>query len=148
MPFRTPKYAQALRVIGQHLEEMGVKAFDIKSEGKGYVIQGHGEAPEPVESQYSAAEIEHVDRQRQGMRSSSSGMPEFRSLPQLLRAVGHYLEHKEGKLLAISRQSGAVALFTIQYETAQRGHKEEEHLPADLYDLCLRMYKQRKRTNM
>src|SRR3989442_15839690 len=106
-PSRTPKYAQALRVIGQSLEEIRVKSFDIKSEGKGYVIQGHGEAPEPVELKYDAADIEHVDRQRQKMRSSSSGMPDFSSLPQLLRAVGYYLEHKEGRLLGISTQEGA-----------------------------------------
>lgn len=142
--FRGPKYAQELRVIGQSLEEMHVKAFDIKREGKDYVILGYLEAPEPVESQYTTADIEHVDRERRGMRSNPSGMPDFRSLPQLLRAIGYYLEHKEGRLMAISRQSGAVAVITIQYETAQRRQKEEEYLPSDLYDLGLRMYKQRK----
>jgi hypothetical protein len=139
------KYAQALRVIGQSLEELHLVTFDIKNEANGWVLRGYAEAYERVEQRYTAADIKLLDRQRRGMRSDPSGMPEFTSLSQLLRAIGDYLEHKDGRLLEISRQSGTVPLFTIFYETAHRRHKEEEHLSSDLYDLCLRMYKQRKK---
>jgi hypothetical protein len=141
---RGSEYAKDLRAIGQNLEELGLKAFDIKSEEKGYVVQGYREAFEPVELRFTAADIKLLDRQRQGMRSDPFRMPEFTNLSQLLRAIGDYLEHKDGRLLGISKQSGSVPLFTIQYETAQRLHKEEEYLASELYDLCLRMYKQRK----
>ena|SRR2546426_9049483 len=143
MMFRAPKYGRALRIIGQNLEGLPVKVFDIKNEGKNYVVKGYGGAFQPVELQYTAADIEHVDRQRREMRNNASGMPDFRSLSQILRAVGDYIERKDGRLLGISRQSGAVPLFTIQYEMAQHRHKEE-YLASDLYDLCVRMYKQRK----
>ncbi len=141
---RAPKYAQALRVIGQSLEELHLTAFNIKSERKGYVIQGYGEAYEPVEFRYTAAEIERLDREGRLRRTDPSKMPDFRNMSQLLRAAGDYLEHKDRRLLGISKQSGAIPSFTIQYETARHHHKDDKHLASDLYDLCLRMYKQRK----
>lgn len=143
MMVQGPKYGQALRVIGQTLEELHLIAFSVKSEGKGYLIQGYAEESEPVELRYTNADIQHMDRKRRAMRSDPFRMPDFRNLSQLLRAAGSYLESKDGRLLAISKQLGAVTSFTIQYDSGEH-HKEEKHLASSLYDLCLRMYRQRK----
>jgi hypothetical protein len=137
---RTPHYAKALRAIGQNLEELGLKVFGIKSEGNDYVIS------EPIGLRYTPADIDRLDREGQAKRSDPSGMPDFRSLSQLLRAVGDYLEHKDARLLGVSRQAGVVPLVAIEYKTEQRQLKEEEYLSSDLYDFCLRMYKQRSTT--
>jgi hypothetical protein len=140
---RAPKYARVLRVIGQNLEGLPIKTFDIKSEGKNYIVKGYGGALQPVELRYSAADIARLDREGWLRRRDPSKMPDFRSLSQLLRAVGEYLERKDSQLLTISKQSGTVPSFIIQYETARHRHKEE-YLGSDLYDFCVRMYKQRK----
>jgi hypothetical protein len=146
MVVHAPKYGQALRVIGQTLEELHLIAFSIRSEGKGYRIQGYGEESEPVELQYTNADIQHIDRKRRAMRSDPFGMPDFMNLSQLLRAAGSYLESQEGRLLAISRPLGAVSSFTLQYDT-EEDYKEEEHLASSLHDYCLSMYRQRKGTS-
>jgi hypothetical protein len=134
---RTPHYAKALRAIGQNLEELGLKVFGIKSEGNDYVIA------EPIGLRYTPADIDRLDREGQAKRTDPLGMPDFRSVSQLLRAVGDYLERRDARMLEVSRQAGAVPLVAIEYETEQRQLKEEEYLSSDLYDFCLRMYKQR-----
>ncbi|TMA12924.1 MAG: hypothetical protein E6J89_03190 [Deltaproteobacteria bacterium] len=144
MVFRADKYGRALRVIGQDLEELHLIAFNIKTKGKGYVIQGYAEEFERVEFQYKSEDVERVNRERQRMRSGAPRMPDFRRLSQLLRAVGSYIESKNGRLRGISKQPKSVPLFVIQYDSGKR--RQEEAYPASaLQDLGLRMYKRRKR---
>lgn len=143
MMAQVPKYGQALRVIGQTLEELHLVAFSIKSEGKGYLIRGFAEECEPVQLRYTDADIRHIDQKRRAMRSDPSRMPDLRNLSQLLRTVGSYVEGKKGRLVLISKQLGVASSFTIQYDAGEN-HKEEKHLVSSLYDLCLRMYKRRR----
>ncbi|TMA09619.1 MAG: hypothetical protein E6J89_12520 [Deltaproteobacteria bacterium] len=140
-----PNYAQTLRVIGQALEERRFKDFDIKSEGKHYLIRDLTEtepSSQPVEFRYTREDIERLEQEAQARRRDPSRTPDFTSLSQLLRTVGDYLDARDGRLLGISRRS---PLLTIEYETGQRRRREEEHLASSFYDLSVRMYKQRKR---
>jgi hypothetical protein len=140
----TPKYSQALRAIGQNLEELNFKAFDIKSEGKDYLVRAAA-SPEVGELRYTPEDIQRLERQGRLRRSDPFGTPDFISPSQILRAVGDYLDTKDGRLVGISRRApeGAAPLLTIEYDT-RRDRKREEFLFSALYNLSVSMYKQRR----
>ncbi len=139
-----PKYAQTLRAIGQELEALNLKYFDIKSEGKDYLVQA-ATSPEPLELRYTSEDIGRLERQGRARRSDPSRTPDLMTLSQALRAIGEYVDRKDCRLVRVSRQvpSGTVPLLSIEYQTGTRDRKKEEIRASSLYDLSVRMYKQR-----
>lgn len=144
--FDGPKYSQALRAIGQDLESLNLKYFDITSQGKDYLVRA-GTSPEPLEMRYTPEDIGRLERQGRSKRSDPSQTPDLAAISQALRAIGEYIDRKDGRLVKLSRQvpSGNMPLLSVEYQTGMRERKKEELRASGLYDLSVRMYKQREK---
>jgi hypothetical protein len=143
----TVKYAQALRAIGQDLEGKHPRNFNLVIVGDSFVVRGKaGLAPffRAFELNYSAGDIERLEREGWGKRINSTGMPDFLSLSQVLRAVGCYVDLKGGCLQRASKENQSM---TIAYATDVSQNNREVCQISMLYDFCVRMYLQRSGRN-
>lgn len=142
--FPGPSYAQVLRAIGQDLEEAKLRYFDIRTEGKDYLVRP-ATSLEPQQLRFTAEDIVHLEREGRAKRSDPFGAPDFSSVSQVLRAIGNYIDRKDGYLIGIYKDvpSRAGRLLSIQYRTAIGNPINEEFSASGLYGLCVRMYKQR-----
>ena len=137
-------YAQILRAIGQDLDSAGLRYFDIKAEAKDYVIHP-ATSPESQELRFTPDDIVRLEREGRAKQSDPSRTPDFSSISQILRAIGNYIDRKDGYLLAVSkafpsRTGGSVS---IQYRTAMGSRVKEEFSASGVYVLCIRMHKLR-----
>ena len=98
--------------------------------------------PEPtvVDLRFTPEDISLLDSNGRTKRQETAAMPDFYSVPQVLRTIGDYLERLERKLLRVERQGATV---TIEYETAYGETGAEERTAASLYELSVRMYLRR-----
>lgn len=154
----TGHYAKVLRAIGHDLEGLQVDAFELTCEGRDHIVRVESQRHEkprmkhllkkkalqspPVGSQliYTPEDIERLQDEGQSGRRNARTDPE--SLPQVLRAIGFYIDDLAGaRLLQISRRG---ALVTIRYETASGGCTTEEFTPASLYALYVQMCVKRR----
>jgi hypothetical protein len=137
-------YAQILRAIGQDLESAGLRYFEIKTKGKDYVVHP-ATSPESQELRFTDDDIVRLEREGRAKRSDPSRTPDFSSISQILRAIGHYIDRKDGYLLEVSKAFPSLAARSvrIQYRTAMGNRVKEEFSASDLYSLCVRMHKQR-----
>jgi hypothetical protein len=93
----TVNYAQALRAIGQDLEGKYPRNFNLVIVGDSFVVRGKaGLAPflRTFELRYTAVDVGRLEREGWAKRINSTGMPDFLSLSQVLRAVGCYVDLK------------------------------------------------------
>jgi hypothetical protein len=146
---RQPNYATALRCIAQHLELRGLKTFDIRSEGTGYIaLCGYQDPPSatPVTVQFSPADIEELDRSGEENRGKSLPAKEFLNQIQILRTIGGYLDKNEARLIRISNNDspGTDSLFRVEYQSRTGEHVIDDRAGAAIYDMCVVMYKQRR----
>jgi len=137
-------YAQILRAIGQYLETAGLRYFDIRTEGKDYVVHP-ATSSESQELRFTPSDIVRLEREGRAKRSDPSGTPDLSSISQILRAVGNYIDRKDGYLLEVSKgfPSRTGGVLRIQYRTAMDNRMREEFSASDMYGLCVRMHKQR-----
>lgn len=92
--------------------------------------------------QYSAEDINRLERKGIGLRRQTDGMPDGHSRSQLLRTVGGLVDQRNQRLLGVSWQEGFVG---VVIETP-RGRREIDIFRSEnLYDLWVKMYL--KRTN-
>src|SRR2546430_16667037 len=100
--------SQALRAIGQDLELRGIKTFIIRCEGNLYVVEAGYQsppAPTPVTLHYTLDDIKQLDRE--GRERRNSGVKDFLSLSQILRAIGSSVGKKEAPLFVGSDTAAA-----------------------------------------
>jgi hypothetical protein len=148
-------YSQSLRALGQSLERQGLRAFDVENKNDAYLIRDRSaDEPDagdpnavaadagllrsdaPFKLRYTYDEIVGLDLEGKARRRDPAGRPDAYSLSQLLRAVGAYVHHKHGRLLALCWREQWVA---IVYEAESR--REVEVLrPTSIYDFWVRMY--------
>ena len=99
-------YDQQLRTIGQSLEAQRIKLFELRQQGERYVVKGEPEkersllaalrnwqkqkrsAGMDASLNYSAADIDELDRQGRAQRSQANRLPDFHRLPNTLRTGG------------------------------------------------------------
>lgn len=139
----TSNYAQTLRAIGQDLEGKHPRNFSLLIVGDLHIARGKagtGPFPRPFELRYTCDDIERLGLEGCAKRINSTGMPDFLSLSQILRAVGCYVDLKNGNLQRASRED---QLVTVEYVTGLSQHNREVYPISALYDLCVRMYIQR-----
>jgi hypothetical protein len=151
-------YSQSLRALGQCLERRGLTAFDVENKDDAYLVRDRSaEEPEtkdtadpnaapgeaelirsdaPFRLRYTQDEIAGLDLEGRARRRDPSGMPDAYSLSQLLRAVGAYVQHKHGRLLALCWREQWAAII---YE-AETGREVEILKPSSIYDFWVRMY--------
>ena len=159
--------ARNLRAIGQDLEVRGVTQFELTPATDGYLVRvpysgskvdetietdSHGvsrrrsASSRPLELTYSFAAIDGLDERGRAKRGTGSGMPDFFSLSQCLRALGVVIDSKQGQLLQLDRntQKSTIPSIVVQYRTSTGERIREEHSLPNLYDYCVHLYKTRR----
>lgn len=94
-----------------------------------------------VTLRFSPKDVETLEREGLDSRSGNSQAPKPHSLPQILRSIGWYIDNKEGRVVKVSVRGHDVR---ICYSEAFGTEKMEELSLTNIYDIWVRMYKQRK----
>jgi hypothetical protein len=148
------RYSQsrALRTIGQELKRRGIDLFELRCLRKEYYLQCGDPNPPYVgllEITFSDDEINSLDIAAASHRGNGLTFVDFEALPELLRAIGRYVEGKEGTLLRISSADSSTDQETMRLEYDGRDgrvHVEQLALSA-LAEIAMRMYKERSRAS-
>ena len=94
-----------------------------------------------VRLQFTQADIDKLERDGQALRSDWECSPLSHSLPQVLRTVGWYVDHRKGQLHKISRTGDTLSVSS----TGLLGTQKMETLTfVEIYDMWVHLYKQRK----
>ena len=91
--------------------------------------------------QFTQADIDKLERDGQALRSDWERSPLSHSLPQVLRTVGWYVDHKKGQLHKISRNGKTLS---VSYTGWLGTEKVETLALMQIYDMWVHLYKQRK----
>jgi len=167
MPVYRPSYSQSLRVIGQFLETLKPKDFEIQLLENEVTVRLRVleviappappkskfsfRAPAPAttrteektsERRYSIQEIEDLDHEAQAKRVDADATTDFYSLSQMLRTVGSYVDHRHLRLLSLTWDGTRLAL---QLEATDKRSRTEEHAVSSFHDYFSRMYLRRKK---
>ena len=141
-------YAFALRCIGQDLDRRGIKCFEIRCAGRAFIVEGGYQEPPaqtPVTIYYRPADIDELDEAGAEKRNQSPPTPDFLSKAQVFRTIGGYLDKAEATLICITNnESGAAEnSLKVEYMSRDRENVINRHTGADIYGMCVTMYKQR-----
>ena len=147
-------YAGTLRCIGQVLHNQEIEAFEINTHANEFrLLAGDPNPPYTalIELKFSVQDIEILDREgqaRRGQSTTETTNDRFDSVPEVLRAVGEYLDHKRGYVRRVDNSSSSGAAVEIEYQT-RAGDVQTENLAMSLiHETCVHMYKRRtRRTN-
>jgi hypothetical protein len=164
-------FSQLLRPVGQMLEPLQIESFSLKVEDGGVAVFAEREnrrpaqnvslkvswqifrrkktetAPEPqpssgsLEIHYSHDDIARMESEGQGKRTGAPGSPEAHTLSQILRAVGAFVDQKQGRLMSVAKDGQDI---TIEYESALKRSLTEKFTVASLYDYWVKMYLRRR----
>jgi hypothetical protein len=94
-----------------------------------------------LELRYTAEDVAKMEEAGREKRAAPSGTPEAHSLPQIFRALGDFVDQKQGRLLAIRKEGEAIS---VDYESPLKGKVSEELTVSALYDYWVRMYLKRR----
>lgn len=160
MEYKTISHAQALRIIGQKLDELGTTYFRICKEDRDYTVLTHpsvsaqlpvgGQAFRNIPTgnflrhqgfstefakclQFSVADIPKFDVQARLKRRHEAGMIDVRQLSSSLRILGAYLDRKQADDFMISWFIDSVVIAIHKKEHTFSVHQ-------NLYDLGIPMY--------
>lgn len=104
-------------------------------------------APEPqpssglLELHYTRDDIARMETEAQSRRQAAGGRPEAHALSQVLRAVGAFVDQKQGRLTSVKMTGQDI---TIEYESALKQNLTEKFTVATLYDYWVKMYLKRR----
>lgn len=85
-------------------------------------------------------DIARLEREGQTRRQNSSKAPETGAPSQILRAIGGYVDQKDGRLLEVSKYDQNVY---FEYELSSRETFMEQFTVSSLYDYWVKMYLKR-----
>jgi len=106
---------------------------------------GADPTPQPtsglLEMHYSYDEIARMDKEAQRRRQGAGGSSEAHTLSQVLRAVGAFVDQKQGRLVGVNKKGQDI---TIEYESALKRNQTERFTVASLYDFWVKMYLRRR----
>jgi hypothetical protein len=147
------RYASILRCLGQVLEEMELKAVEVKTHGEDYVLQAWNRGTSmtmDIERHYTPADIAKLEETGRAKRKPFAEPPDLLSLPQVLRLSGNYVDRMKGRLIRVSwqDQSDKIQSITVQWEANQANREAGDSQLATIEELCLHIYKQRKKVNL
>ena len=94
-----------------------------------------------LEIHYTHDEIARMDNEGQKKRTGAPGSPEAHTLSQILRAVGAFVDQKQGRLLGVSKDGQDIQ---VEYESALKRSATEKFTVASLYDYWVKMYLRRR----
>ena len=144
------RYASVLRCLGQTLEGMALKAVEVKTHGDDFVVQAWKRGTSmmmDLEKHYSPDDIRRIDAAGRAQRQPFGSPPDLLSLSQILRLAGTYIDRMRGRLLRVAwqDQSEKIQSITMQWEPAQAGRPTNESQLVSVEELCMHIYKQRKK---
>jgi hypothetical protein len=103
------------------------------------------QTPQPtsglLELHYSYDEIARMDKEAQTRRQGARGSSEAHTLSQILRAIGAFVDQKQGRLLSVTKDGQDIS---IEYESALKRNLTEKFTVASLYDFWVKMYLRRR----
>ncbi|HEX9786630.1 MAG TPA: hypothetical protein VGB09_01335 [Candidatus Binatia bacterium] len=141
------KYAGALRCIGQVLQNQNTEVFELKTGANEFLVQcGDPNPPYTtvIQRHFSLDSIEILDREAQARRRQSKSEIRFDRVPEILRAVGEYLDDQRGQLRRLNNcclsDDGDVE---IEYETRAGDIRSETLTMSFIREAAVRMYKRR-----
>jgi hypothetical protein len=148
------RYSQsrALRIIGQELKRRGIDLFELRCLRKEYYLQCGDPNPPYVgllEITFSDDEMASLEIAAASGRGNDLTFVDFEALPEVLRAIGRYVENKAGTLLRISSSVSSSDQETMRLEYDGRdGRIHVEQLAiTTLAETATRMYKERSRAS-
>ena len=94
-----------------------------------------------LEIHYTDEDIARMDSEGQKKRTGEPGSPEAHTLSQILRAVGAFVDQKQGHLLSVTKDGQNIS---IEYESALKRNTTEKFTVASLYDYWVKMYLRRR----
>jgi hypothetical protein len=148
------RYSSILRCIGQSLEAIELKSIEVKTYGDNFIVQAWNRGTSmtmDLEKHYSREDLRKLDAEGREKRRPFAGPPNLLSLSQVLRLAGNYVDRMRGRLLRVSwqDQSDKIQSLTVQWETIQPGKEAAEtHATTIVDELCIHIYKQRKKINL
>jgi hypothetical protein len=153
---RSGRYARALRAIGHALEALQIDVFQLTCEEGNYLVRIkprtlkdkwrrllHYLFPHRFPAAgvliYTPEDVERLDQEGHSRRRHAGTNPN--RLTQGLRAIGFYVDLKNGRLLEIWRND---EWMKVRYETAPGSCHTEEFNLSSLYTLFMQMYLKRR----
>jgi len=97
-----PNYDVTLRCIGQALQSQDIQVFELRTDANEFRVQAADPNPPYtglIELQFSLDSITILEREGQARRRQSKSEFRFDSLPEILRAVGAYIDNKRAARL-------------------------------------------------
>jgi hypothetical protein len=144
-----PNYAGTLRCIGQALQNQNIEVFELKTEANEFRVQCADPNPpytDLLELHFSLDSIKILDREGQARRRQTKSEFRFDSLPEILRAVGEYIDNKRGHLRRLNNccLSGEGDV-EVEYETRAGDLRSETLEMSFIREIAIDMYKRRTR---
>ncbi len=148
------EYAKPLRAIGQDLEKLHVQKFEMESDGNDYIVRTMVEADQvnhdaatpsykTLDLRYTPEDLNQMEREGQAKRHDLNQMPNARSISQVLRATGAYVNDSSSRLLGVIWQNQSVR---IMYETALGSQEVDEIEVSSMYNFWMHMYLHRDKS--
>ena len=141
-------YAVALRCIGQVLQQHDIEIFEIKTDGSEYHLDCADPNPpytKIIRWDYPIDKIKILDRQAETRRGASGPEVRFDSIPEILRAIGEYIDDKRAQLRRLHGACLARPDLQVEYQT-RAGEIVAETLPLGrVHEIAVSMYKKRTR---
>jgi hypothetical protein len=147
------RYDEDLRAIGQALEGRDISVFELKRVDDLYVIQG---IPDQADSLHSkvrqwlrhfhrgsindpmrlgAVEVEQFSQAGRAKRSKPGQLTDFRTVPNILRTVGAYLDSREvDELLILQKRRISI---TLSYRDKTGQERQEDRSISSFYRVFL-----------
>ena len=141
-------YDGTLRCIGQALQSHGIEVFELRTDVNEFRVQGADPNPPYtglIELHFSLDSITILDREGQAQRRKSKSEFRFDSLPEILRAVGIYIDNKRAARLRRLNNCclSDDAEIEIEYQT-RGGEIQTETLSMNgVRETAVDMYKRR-----
>ena len=141
-------YDGTLRCIGQALQSHGIEVFELRTDVNEFRVQGADPNPPYtglIELHFSLDSITILDREGQAQRRKSKSEFRFDSLPEILRAVGTYIDNKRAARLRRLNNCclSDDAEIEIEYQT-RGGEIQTESLSMNgVRETAVDMYKMR-----
>jgi hypothetical protein len=147
-------YDRELRTIGQALEARDISVFELKRVKDLYVIQGMPDHADSLHTTarrwlrrlhrhsvndsmiFGAVEVEELSQAWRAKRSTPGQLTEFRTVPNILRTIGAYLDSKEVELLILQKRRISI---TLSYRDKTGQERQEDRSISSFYRAFLEL---------
>ena len=146
-----PNYAGVLRCIGQALEDHEIELFELRNHANEFRVVGADPNPpytDLIELNFSLQNIEVLDREGQARRGRPTTDVGFDNIPEMLRAIGKYIDNKRGYLRHVNNTNSSSfddPAVEVEYESRAGDVRSETLEMSFIREAVVRMYKRRAR---